>query len=58
MSKSCNYVWIMYYRRKDGTEMYQLKHSITLANVRKLAKHYRLMPDIECVEFFKRFDNI
>ncbi len=58
MNKVNEYVWIFYYRKKDGNESYQLKHSMSLANIRKLAKHYRLKDDVECVQCFKLFSNV
>lgn len=58
MNKVNEYVWIFYCRKKDGSESYQLRHSMSLANIRKLAKHYRLKNDVECVQCFKLISNI
>lgn len=58
MNKVNEYVFIFYYRRKDGSESYQLKHSMSLANIRKLAKHYRLKDNVECVQCFKLLSNV
>ena len=58
MNKVNEHVWIFYYRKKDGIESYQLKHSMSLANIRKLTKHYRLKGDVECVQCFKLLSNV